>query len=79
MKSIRMQNVIAAALAAVCTAIFPASIHAQTSQPMKDTSVIDPASLKDLAPTGKLRAGSASACNVKLKSSAALVKSRLTP
>lgn len=56
MKAIRMQNVIAAALAAVCTAVFPASIHAQTSQPMKDTSVIDPAILKDLAPTGKLRA-----------------------
>lgn len=56
MKTIRMQNVIAAALAAVCTAVFPASIHAQTSQSMKDTSVIDPAILKDLASTGKLRA-----------------------
>ena len=56
MKTIHIQNAIAATLVALCAAAFPASVRAQSPQPMKDTSVIDPAVLKDLAPTGKLRA-----------------------
>jgi polar amino acid transport system substrate-binding protein len=56
MKTIRMQTIIASAIAAICAAVFPDNVHAQPSQSMKDASVIDPAILKDLAPTGKLRA-----------------------
>jgi polar amino acid transport system substrate-binding protein len=56
MKTIRMQTIIASAIAAICAAVFPGNVHAQPSQSMKDASVIDPAILKDLAPTGKLRA-----------------------
>jgi polar amino acid transport system substrate-binding protein len=56
MNPILMQNAVGAALVALCAAAFPVNGHAQSSQPMKDTSVIDPAILKDLAPTGKLRA-----------------------